>query len=46
MCDRFTVRPITHWLPGDAGGKVEMLVQMQDGQPAEFRGRGDDQVRH
>ena len=32
-------------LSGDLGDDFEVLVQVQHGQPGQFRGRGDDQVR-
>jgi len=32
-------------LRGDLGDELEVLVQVQHGQPGQFRGRGDDQVR-
>ena len=32
-------------LRGDLGDELEVLVQVQHGQPGQFRCRGDDQVR-
>src|SRR5579863_2874476 len=33
-------------LAGDLGDEVEVLVQVQYGQPGEFSSRGDDQIRY
>jgi hypothetical protein len=33
-------------LAGDLGDDLEVLVDVQDGQPGQLRGRGDDQVGH
>jgi hypothetical protein len=35
-----------HGLTGDVGDEVEVLIEVQYGQPGEFSGRGDDQVRY
>lgn len=35
-----------HGLTGDLGDEVEVLIDVQDGQPGEFSGRGDDQIRY
>ena len=32
------------WLAGDAGDEVEVLVQVQDGEPPEFSSGGNQQV--
>ena len=34
-----------HWLTGDLGDEVEVLIDVQYGQPGEFSRRGDDQIR-
>ena len=32
------------WLPRDVGDDLEVLIEVQDGKPGEFRDSGDDQV--
>ena len=32
------------WMAGDAGGEVEVLVQVQHGNPREFSSGGNQQV--
>ena len=34
-----------HGLTGDLGDEVEVLIEVQYGQPGEFSGRRDDQIR-
>jgi hypothetical protein len=33
-------------LAGDLGYEIKVLIEMQNREPSEFRGRRDDQVRH
>ena len=44
-CGRADVQAF-HGLTGDLGDEVEVLIEVQYGQPGEFGGRGDDQIRY
>jgi hypothetical protein len=35
-----------HGLTGDPGDEVEVLIEVQYGQPGEFSSSGDDQIRY
>jgi hypothetical protein len=35
-----------HWLTGDLGDEVEVLIKVQHRQPGEFSSRSDDQIRY